>query len=228
MLHFWSESKIRRTIKDLEDMGVLLSKRVNANKWNQTKWYSVNLERLQEILNDPLYTNISTKGSLNFKKKKWTDRSVQNEPIITINNYTIINSSNVEEEILDFIERDVKPTPSESQVAQQMIQAWNDNVPNVQVILTDFIATSLVTLLKDHFENNLEDWIKYTKSVASSRYLMGKLNKNFKPQFGFLTREDVVIKVLNGGYGVKADKPCKQEEAQQAEPQVPQQDVPEE
>ncbi|MDZ5762697.1 hypothetical protein Cyrtocomes_01089 [Candidatus Cyrtobacter comes] len=61
---------------------------------------------------------------------------------------------------------------------------------------------------------------------------MGKLNKNFKPQFGFLTREDVVIKVLSGGYGVKADKPCKQAESQhiQAEPQhvVPKKDVAEE
>ncbi len=235
LLQFWSPSKIRRVIKALEDIGVLLSKQVNAYKWNHTKWYTVDMERLEEILRDPLYTNtVSCDDTKQNIEKKRADRSAQNEQIITINNYTIINSSNEEEDNFKceyLIKKGPAPstkqskTPTtqttEQETIAQMINLWNSNVPDVQIttVTTNGYTTiktpaKLLELLKTHFKNDLDIWATYAKKVASSGYLMGKVSNGFKPRFAFLTREDVIHKVQQGEYGVIASN------LEQEEPQV--------
>ncbi|URM32322.1 conserved phage C-terminal domain-containing protein [Cytobacillus firmus] len=48
-LPFWSLSTIKRTISILEEKGYLLSDNFNAHNWDQTKWYSIDYEKLKEI-----------------------------------------------------------------------------------------------------------------------------------------------------------------------------------
>ena len=47
---FWSESKIRRIIKSLEEKGILISHKRHAKQWNHTKWYSIDFHKLSELL----------------------------------------------------------------------------------------------------------------------------------------------------------------------------------
>ena len=84
----YSESTIKRIIKSLEEQKLLLSNKVNANKWNHTKWYSLNYDKITLLLNKNCY------------EKKWSDRLGQKEPIILSNkrtNYT--NSSKKEKHV---------------------------------------------------------------------------------------------------------------------------------
>ena len=47
---FWSNATIRRTIKNLEDGGYILStSKYNAMRIDRTKWYTVNYEKISEI-----------------------------------------------------------------------------------------------------------------------------------------------------------------------------------
>lgn len=55
---FWSPSTIRRVISNCESLGVLLSRRPNASGWDQTKFYSIDYERLNEIAGDPLASGL--------------------------------------------------------------------------------------------------------------------------------------------------------------------------
>ncbi|WP_254119113.1 conserved phage C-terminal domain-containing protein [Bacillus sp. FJAT-29790] len=48
-LPFWSESTIKRTIKSLENQGYLISGNFNRSKMDQTKWYSIDYEKLGEL-----------------------------------------------------------------------------------------------------------------------------------------------------------------------------------
>ena len=48
-LPFWSLSTIKRTMANLEKEGYLLSDNFNAQNWDQTKWYSIDCEKLREI-----------------------------------------------------------------------------------------------------------------------------------------------------------------------------------
>ena len=90
-----SISTIKRLIKSLEEQGIIISKKVNAKKYNQTKWYSLNFNLLNNILNSQ-----DTKD--NTVKNKWTNRLVQNEPIIISNNrnnYTNTSSNEFKKNI---------------------------------------------------------------------------------------------------------------------------------
>ena len=46
---FWSKSTIIRTIASLERQGILLSKTLNKSKKDQTKWYSLNFEKIPSL-----------------------------------------------------------------------------------------------------------------------------------------------------------------------------------
>ena len=48
-LPFWSLNTIKRTMAILEKEGYLLSDNFNAQNWDQTKWYSIDCEKLREI-----------------------------------------------------------------------------------------------------------------------------------------------------------------------------------
>ena len=94
---YWSMSTLRRTIKSLEESGILLSKKVNAKRWKHTKWYSIDFNKLNKIeenksikqKNDIIKSdNKKNKNSNIALVKKRTNRCVQNEQIIYTNNYT--------------------------------------------------------------------------------------------------------------------------------------------
>ena len=54
---FFSVSHIRRTIKRLEDDGILISDNFNKVRADRTKWYTINYEKVQDILDDKLKKN---------------------------------------------------------------------------------------------------------------------------------------------------------------------------
>ncbi|MED3717323.1 DnaD domain protein [Geobacillus thermodenitrificans] len=47
---FWSVTTIRRTIKKLENQGIIVSDNLNSMKIDKTKWYRIDYERLEEIV----------------------------------------------------------------------------------------------------------------------------------------------------------------------------------
>jgi uncharacterized phage protein (TIGR02220 family) len=72
---FWSLSTIKRTIAILEEKGYLLSDNFNAHNWDQTKWYSIDYEKLKEIEGE-LKGPIQIKGS---EYSNWQDKSMETE-----------------------------------------------------------------------------------------------------------------------------------------------------
>ncbi|GIN93745.1 hypothetical protein J22TS1_47960 [Siminovitchia terrae] len=51
-LPFWSESTLRRTINSLEKKGLVLSAMFNQSRMDQTKWYTLDYEKLDELVED--------------------------------------------------------------------------------------------------------------------------------------------------------------------------------
>ncbi|WP_144461942.1 hypothetical protein [Siminovitchia fortis] len=49
-LPFWSESTVKRTIKSLEKKGLVVSGTFNRSKMDQTKWYTLDYEKLAEMV----------------------------------------------------------------------------------------------------------------------------------------------------------------------------------
>lgn len=54
VFYFWSESKVRRIFASLEKMGILITNNFNKMGYDRTKWYSIDYEKLNEIVNEKL------------------------------------------------------------------------------------------------------------------------------------------------------------------------------
>ena len=77
---FFSLSTVRRTIKNLEDLGLITSTtEFNKMKVDKTKWYTINYEKLDRL---KIATDKNDSPSAQNEQSscsKWTDTSVQNE-----------------------------------------------------------------------------------------------------------------------------------------------------
>ncbi len=205
---FWSLSKLRRIIKNLENKRILISKKINSKKWNQTKWYSINLEEYNKLFDNE-----------DLLDKKRTDRFVQNEQMLlkeTKNNYTNKSSYNNKEKFLESnnntseISKSEKTILSQEQndMVQQMVQVWNKafecSLSPVKAFINKNVAIQLNKILETKFDNDLDSWEQYAKSVNSSKFLMGEKDtkSSFKAHFLWLIKEETIDSIQNGAYGV--------------------------
>ena len=220
--NFWSISTLRRAIKSLENSGILISKKVNAHRWNHTKWYSINFNKLNKLTNDinnkSIYSNSSlikfqnSKDTSYYDKKERTNRCVQNEQIIiTKNNYTNNISSNEEVSKNNSETKKIKESiivKDEEEIINKMIYIWNKvfeySVKPIKAYRNKKNQIKLLNLYRKNFNSDLDKWREYACKVNSSQFLMGekKTKNNFKAVFGWLIKEETIDKINAGEYGV--------------------------
>ena len=199
---YLSEYKIRKIIRYLEDYELIISKKINAHKWNHTKWYSINFTKYKELTTNNNKFKINRKNNPLINKVnsiKSTNRYVQNEQIIiTNNNYTNNISSNEE----------VTKNNFEEKIINKMIYIWNKvfeySVKPIKAYSNKKNQQILLNIYKIVFNSDLDKWRKYACKVNSSQFLMGekKTKNNFKAVFGWLIKEETIERILNGEYGV--------------------------
>ena len=228
---YWSMYKLRKTIKSLEDLGLIKSIKVNAKKWNHTKWYTVDHNQYEKLLKkigiEKNITNMSpfnkiNKNTLNqdsdltskSKGTRSTNRFVENQQIIiTKNNYTNNISSNKELDINQNILSDkkieeIKINSKEKETVKQMVGLWNKvfehSIKPIKAYSNKKSEQTLLRLYKTIFNSDLDNWREYACKVNSSQFLMGekKTKTNFKAIFSWLIKSETIEKILNGEYGV--------------------------
>ena len=64
---FWSKPTIVRTITNLEKMGVVLTANYNKAKFDKTKWYAIDYDRLREIIETTDFIKMSKRCYQNDK-----------------------------------------------------------------------------------------------------------------------------------------------------------------
>jgi hypothetical protein len=79
---YWSTSKLRRTIKSLENLGLIKSTKVNSKKWNQTKWYSIDYLEYNKLLENKYSNSPSSKTSTIIYNDVTKSYSNTNEAIV--------------------------------------------------------------------------------------------------------------------------------------------------
>jgi hypothetical protein len=225
--NYWSLSTLRRTIKSLEKSGILISRKINAKKWNHTKWYSIDYNKLNQLIKHTTINkeysatkelnNSSNFNSLNNStynsKNKRTNRSVQNEQIIiTKNNYTNKSSyKKYDVELENTLKEKIEENPinsNEKEIINKMVYIWNKvfeySISPIKAYSNKKNQEVLLNLYKTVFKGDLNNWREYACKVNSSQFLMGekKTKNNFKAVFGWLIKEETIEKILNGEYGV--------------------------
>ena len=149
----WSMYKLRKTIKSLEDLGLIKSIKVNAKKWNHTKWYTVDylqyknlLKKIENEKNTDLSTALNKieDRDLLIKKRpslllnvssinkdiRSTNRFVGNQQIIiTKNNYTNRSSNKESDMNLNNTSskkvEEIQIDSNEKETINKMLYVWN-------------------------------------------------------------------------------------------------------
>ena len=204
----WSISTLKRIVSSLEEEGIIISKKINARKWNHTKWYSIDYNKLNSFLS-------VDKELRNYSDKKRANRLAQKEPIIisnTSNNYTNrssnkksdMNLNNTSDKKLE----EIKIDSNKKEIINKMLYVWNKvfecSVNPIKAYSNQKNQQTLLHLYKAAFNSDLDNWREYALKVNSSQFLMGekKTRNNFKAVFSWLIKEETIEKIQNGEYGV--------------------------
>ena len=191
--NYWSLSTLRRTIKSLEKSGILISRKINAKKWNHTKWYSIDYNKLNQLIKHTTinkeysttkeFNNSSNFNSLNnsayISKNKRTNRSVQNEQIIiTKNNYTNKssykkNDAELENALKEKIEENcIKP--NEKEIVNKMVYIWNKvfeySISPIKAYSNKKNQEVLLNLYKTAFSGDLNNWRAATSWFCTTTF----------------------------------------------------------
>lgn len=82
---FWHTSKIQRIFKSLEKKGLLISANYNSAGFDKTKWYSIDYEKLQNMIDEHTYEN--KPSSLEYENSL-----IENELSLIENEQSLIDS----------------------------------------------------------------------------------------------------------------------------------------
>lgn len=92
-LPFWSESTIKRIIKNLFDMEILIKGNFNKSKFDKTVWYSIDYDKLDAIVAQKARN--SRLGQIDpIVVSKWTNGECQVDTTYT-NDYTMITNNDI-------------------------------------------------------------------------------------------------------------------------------------
>lgn len=219
-----SEATIKRSISYLRNKNIIFIESLNPNKAIRTNYYTINYERLNEIIGHekkedffPITTSI--RKTLNHKKNlnhsiKMIHPLDQNDPIIkkdsenTSENFTY-KSDNQKTNISLQSDKNkpyqVKQVEKKiNNISKEMIDIWVEIVEeNKQnLLLNKKRAQYLVAAFKSKFNASLDKWKDFCLKITQSNFLMGRIKKTFKASLDWVLRFDVIQRIFEGDFGL--------------------------
>ncbi len=82
---FWSVFTVKAVFRRLERLGVLEStQRFNTNRWNRTKWYTLNAEALAALVGSHVVTSPAEPATAGQAAARGADAAIEGEPAVAI------------------------------------------------------------------------------------------------------------------------------------------------
>lgn len=217
-----SQTSMRNKIKLLVKMG-FLTERDNPNyKWDHTKQYRVNFQKLKDELSKHGYSlqgykvletpeNIESQN-LSFESQTATDRiskfelhNSEFEEQYQRLHSEITNKEKSIKEKVDSEKQSFSPSPTEkkeSGTCQKVVDSFNKTCTSLPQVrsLTDKRKRAIKLILKKYSLKELETVFK---KVEESAFLNGNSDKWSGATFDWILKESNFIKVLEGNYDDK-------------------------
>ncbi len=195
----FSTKTIQRAFKKLGDSGLVLSKKMNKKASDQTKSYTINYEKLSELIgfNESKFAKTQDKVS---------SPSGQNDSIL-------IRNTKRTTEKTSFTERDVENQNEKKDsthikadtlpinIPEEMLSIWNTIVEeNKNQLSLDPLRTRfLKKAFTDSFDGDMNQWKEYCYKITSSKFLMGEVN-NFKASLDWSLKFEKIHRIKEGAY----------------------------
>lgn len=208
---FWSNATIRRIIGKLEKANLLYSKKFNKVGYDQTKWYSINYEKLNELINkstEKESQTIETTDLLKMSKSNSADcthRTDQNEQIEWIKMSKPIpeTTTEISTDIVVVDEPLNENYEIKTEIQKSDIEELKKECLNNSISLTDEHIRDLIKKAKGNSK------IVKDALAASIQYSQ---NKDIIDFYAFLTNAVLKNKVPSPKKIVKIDGQTKQKE----------------
>jgi DNA-binding MarR family transcriptional regulator len=195
-----SKSTVQRVIKSLKEQGLIEFEYLSKNKRDRTLFYSINYQKLEEVINASKPSVIRSNSAQN---DHMVDHMVDHMYYNNNNNNNNINKSD-ESKISNKNKNIVinssakKPT-----IVQDMLKVWNSEFSNSNCILNKELAKFLVAAFKIKFKNSLKEWEKYIQLIKTSTYLM---SNKFKLTIRWAIKFFTIDRLKSGDLGVDEGK----------------------
>jgi hypothetical protein len=204
-----SKSTIGRCISILKNLRLIFVETLSEFKSNRTNWYTINYNRISEILNiSPL--NNSTKNNSDFEdiqKQKHISNRLKISVCPTQNESMYIDKKTNKDNLINLIKSESFQSvinDTEKPLTQQLIDIWNEIInPEVNSQLNKNRCRYLIAAFKYKFNKNITKWKDYCRKITSSDFLMGKIKNCFKISLDTALKFDFIQKVFEKQFGIK-------------------------
>jgi hypothetical protein len=208
-----SSSTIKRAVRSLKELGILSVKKLSSFKNNRTNWYTINYERIAEIIQSeaislPANEATSDQDTFDLNKVNLTSSLDQNDPMYRdkkTKKEILINQLNSDKSKDGATKKETSKKP----IAQQLLDTWNEIInPEIHCELTKNRARFLIAAFKHKFHNDFQKWRDYCLNLTSSDYLMGKLRIGYKIVLDTAIKFDFIQRVFEKQFGIKGQEKC--------------------
>ena len=153
---YLSMYKLRKTIKTLEDTGLIKSVKINAGKWNHTKWYTIDLKK---------YNSLITMHSESYYTK--------NEESINLSN---TNNNNYTSNVFKLASKKIKSIAFANTILLAE-KTTNRSVDFHHIIITKNNYTNKPSYKKDgvELENTLKEKIEENPINSNEKEIINKM-----------------------------------------------------
>ena len=204
---FWSPKKIQRIFRSLEKKGLLLSANYNSVGFDKTKWYSINYNKLQAMINN--YENQNKQSLLTDEQSLLTDEQslLTDEQSLLAGEQSLLAGEQPipEDTTKDTTKGTTEGTNRGNRVDyQEIINLYNNTCVSFPKVIT-LSETRKKAIKKKLKTYSMEDFKKLFEMTEGSKFLKGENNWNWSANFDWLIKDSNMVKVLEGNYEYKLD-----------------------
>lgn len=213
----YSTRQIERIVSQLKTKEIISVKKLSSFKGNVTNYYTINEEKLNEILRNPplkpdglnCLSPVTVEDTRDaYNNDKMSSPSRHKDEIITKKTYKEENNS---EEIKNIslsvssakpVLQNEKSTFSSNPI-YQMLDLWNKYFPQSYSGLSKNLACLLMSAYKKKFGSDIKNWERYCQKISSSSYLN---SRKFNLSLCWALKFIIIDRIENHEFGVQALK----------------------
>ena len=201
---FWSESTINRTIRNLEEKGLLFTGNYNRDRRDRTKWYSINYLQLDSIMKNAFSQNdecnLSNCDNASSQDDPMQDVNLTKPlPKITTKTTTEITTNN------NTSSCDDKSKPEKTDIIDfdLVMDAYNDAVENKLpkvVKMTPARKNAVKKLLKELDAPTFQNLVNYFYDFVekANRFYFGENDREWRADFDYIVKTTTYLKFIEG------------------------------
>lgn len=219
-----SEATIKRSITYLRKQNIIFIQSLNPNKAVRTNYYTINYERLDEIIGNEKteeFKKTENKRIETFYNKKNLKHQIkmtypldQNDPIIykdsentseNLTNKSDNQKLNLFSQSIENKQYQTKQVEKKTNdLSEEMIKIWTTIVENNKktLVLNKKRAQYLIAAFKLKFDSSLDKWKHFCWKITQSNFLMGKVKKTFKASLDWVLKFDIIQRIFEGDFGL--------------------------